>query len=132
MKSLLLLVLGATFVSACTTARPDDTPEAPTSATLAPRSAHVAATILQCSDRDDRFDCTLRVEQVHAYGAATRPLSRGTELDVRVRKTLLEDASASSTNTWHEGQRLTLTLQHQEGVATADGPVTVWRVIRIH
>lgn len=109
---------------------PADQPN-PASA-LGPGSARVSAMVVAYHEEQDDYVCTLKIEQVHQYGASTPPLPTGTEISVLMRQRLFDDDpdAPNAAERLQTNQSIEVTLKHQpvpEGNA-----LPRWRAIALH
>lgn len=145
MRLLSLMLIAAFMISAgCCTTQPKasetnpDTAASTTSSViplestpadkLPPGSTRVLATVADCADEEVRYVCTLTVQEVKGYGAATTPMATETSL-----RAFFPKASLPA----ELGERLTdaseievLVQQNQTMGATPDAPT--WTVLRLY
>lgn len=104
------------------------TPPAP-----APGTAMATALVKGCEEKDDRFRCTLLIEEVNGYGASTPPLPVGSEVEVAVPKSVFgEDTDGSKAAAMLVlNNVITVTLRHRQSLSTDGDTPPAWHVLQI-
>lgn len=70
----------------------------PESKPVPPNTALVSAIIESIEEAGSHYRCMLKIEAVHGYGAATRPIATGTTLEVLLPKSLVKDENSLQSN----------------------------------
>ena len=145
MKTILLLaILGLSLLLVgCASSTQNKSHEAETDTTvttqptpappaLAPGNAHVSATVVGYQAEQNAYVCTLKIKQVHRYGASTPPLPVGAEIAVLMRKTLFGDDpdGTKAAEQLQTGQEIEVTLKRQQ--VPEGGTAPPWRAVQLH
>lgn len=103
----------------------------PESRPIPPNTALVSAIMESIEDAESHYRCTLKIEAVHGYGAATRPIATGTTLEVLLPKSLVNDENSLQSK---EPMQLSLSFQqvlqdkNVQAKAASDGQ---WLIVRM-
>jgi hypothetical protein len=99
---------------------------------LGPGSARVSATVVAYQEEQDAYVCTLKIKQVHQYGASTPPLPTGTEIAVLMHQRLFGDDpdGHNAAERLQANQAIEVTLKHQP--VPEGGTMPRWRALELH
>lgn len=120
-------VLGVLLMTTACTSSQNQRPSTPPA--LAPQSAEVSTLVKMCSPHPVGYRCELEVQEVHRYGANTRPLASTSRLTVRIPETLLSETPTEGEMPFALDTALRLTVRYtmQAGTANPD-----WVAVQIH
>ncbi len=119
---------GDTDTTAAETMRPRPSPS------IAPGTAKVTALVQRYEAQDNHYVCTLKIEEVAAYGAGTPALPVGTEIDVVVSKALFKDDpdGSKAAAMLAIGHAVSITLKHLTAATAGEAPpAPSWRAVTI-
>lgn len=107
-------------------------PQAPSrQRSFSPGTAKVSAVVLTHTERERQFVCSCRIKTVHGYGSGTPPLPSGTEITVKVRKSLIKKIKRKPAQLLKKGNTLIMTLRYEQPGIGQDAQAS-WRVVRFH
>lgn len=115
------------MMSACKSSQDQKPPIAPPA--LAPQSAEISTRVKTCSPHPLGYQCELEVDEVHRYGANTRPLAKTNRLTVRIPATLLSEPPTEGTIPFAPDTALRLTVRHTAQAGSTD---LNWAAVEIH
>jgi len=99
---------------------------------LAPGTTEVSCRLLDVIDHNDLTICKIKIETVHGYGPATRPLAVGSEISANISNNLM---AKSGGRTYLEkyidsDELLKITLSFQQNMKLGKAKTNSWSIIK--
>ncbi len=95
---------------------------------MAPGTVKTTVSVISSEEKGNSFSLVCRVVKVHGYGAATPPLSEGSEILISPARTLAAQAGILGILAKPENP-LIFSLEYMEGLGESSIP---WRAFEIH
>lgn len=141
MQKTLFTMIACLLLAACTTSQKNgtDSPATgadtsvvpPATAPVAPGAVRLSGLLSQC-EGEAAATCTLRVQAVHARGAAAKSVATDTDLQIQVAVALF-DGDADKMNTWLASSgAVEVTVQAAEPGLGTSSTLPVWVVRQVH
>ena len=94
----------------------------------APGSALVRATMTACVEGESGYRCTLQIERVEGYGAATPVINTSAPLNVRAHSSIVSQFERNGVFTLSGADSVIFTLSHADEPRVGTGRAEKWRV----
>ncbi len=95
---------------------------------LPPGTAEISATVLSVNYENGRGVCVMRIDTIHGYGPATKPLAEGGQIEAEIDRVLQEKATESISKMFKKGVHKTLRVRYSGSKMDKSGK---WQIISI-
>ena len=95
---------------------------------LAPGTAIVEARLMNFNKIDDHFECMIVVDKVLRYGSSTKPIGKGTELNLHISKVQSDVIKLLSEGTLEQNYEF---IVEQQEVVNIPSGTSMWKALKV-